>query len=378
MLRAINEKFGIGMFTRSLVTALLDLDDRNEYVLFYRAPADMGGFNRRRNVREVLVTAPTKALWDQVGMPIAAARAGVDVLLHTKFTVPLLARCKTMMIAHGASWFTHPELYGRLDVLYIRLMMPRYCRRADAVLSNSRLTTDDFVRFLGVPREKLATIHAAADPRFQPIADDAEGQRIRDRYGLPERFLLTVGRYDPRKNLATLVTAFETSQARRQGVKLVMVGGGADACRRDLEIDARGLGDSIVFTGYVEQADLPAFYSLASAFVFPSVYEEFGIPLCEAMMCGCPIIASNTGAIPEITGGAALLAAPFDAPAFADAIDRLLGDEALSTSLRTRGLARARAFTWSRSAAETLRVIEAVAAGATDIRGEADRRPPSP
>jgi glycosyltransferase involved in cell wall biosynthesis len=302
----------------------------------------------------------------------------VDVLLHTKFTVPLLARCKTMMIAHGASWFTHPELYGRLDVLYIRLMMPRYCRRADAILSNSRLTTDDFVRFLGVPREKLATIHAAADPRFQPIADDAEGQRIRDLYGLPERFLLTVGRYDPRKNLATLVTAFETSQARRQGVKLVMVGGGADACRRDLEIDARGLGDSIVFTGYVEQADLPAFYSLASAFVFPSVYEEFGIPLCEAMMCGCPIIASNTGAIPEITGGAALLAAPFDAPAFADAIDRLLGDEALSTSLRTRGLARARAFTWSRSAAETLRVIEAVAAGATDIRGEADRRPPLP
>lgn len=375
MLRAINEQFGIGMYTRSLVSAMLDQDTRSEYVLFYRAADDMGRFGARPNVREVRVAGPTKALWDQIGVPIAAARAGVDVILHTKFTVPLMARCKTLMIAHGASWFTHPELYGRLDVLYVRTMMPVYCRRADAILSNSRLTTDDFVRFLDVPREKLCTIYAGADPRFGPVTDEAVRGAIKAKYALPDRFLLTVGRYDPRKNLATLVDAFERSRARSLGVTLVMVGGGSEACRRDLAIDARGLAESVIFTGYVDQGELPAFYSLAEAFVFPSVYEEFGIPLCEAMSCGCPIVASNTGAIPEITGGAAVLAGPFDVPAFAEGLDRVLQDEAFRVALRARGLERARAFSWRQSAAETLRVIEAVVAGSDDVRGAVDRSP---
>src|SRR5262249_17440417 len=158
-------------FTRNLVGAMLDRDADNEYVLFYRSASECGRYGGRANVREEVVPARSKALWDQAAIPVAAARAGVDVLFHTKFTVPFLTRRKTAMIAHGASWFTHPELYPKHDVMYIRAMMPLYCRRANAILSNSNLTTDDFARILRVPRSKLHTIYAAADARFRPVRD---------------------------------------------------------------------------------------------------------------------------------------------------------------------------------------------------------------
>jgi glycosyltransferase involved in cell wall biosynthesis len=360
MLRAINEKFGIGMFSRNLVAAILERDAENEYVLFYRSQGDVGRFAGRENVREWVVPAWNKAVWDQVAIPIAAARAGVDVIFHTKFTVPLWTRRKTVMIAHGASWFTHPELYRKHDVLYIRALMPLYCRRANAILSNSQLTTDDFARILGVPPSKLTTIYAAADPCFRPVTEAGARAGARSRYGLPERFLLTVGRYDPRKNFATLFEAYARSGAPAAGVQLVVVGHDSERYRAECRIDERGLGKLVRFTGYVGQADLPGFYSMAEAFLFPSIYEEFGIPLCEAMACGCPIVASNSGAIPEITDGAALLADPFDAAAMARGIDRILTDAVFRTELAARGRRRAARFTWDRCAAETLEVLQRV------------------
>jgi glycosyltransferase involved in cell wall biosynthesis len=363
MLRPINEKFGIGMFTRNLVSALLERDRVNEYVLFYRAAEDIGRFAPGPNVREEVVKAPSKALWDQVAIPAAAARAGVDVIFHTKFTVPFTTRARTVMIAHGASWFTHPELYPRHDVLYIRALMPLYCRRADAILSNSQLTTDDFQRILGVPETKLHTIWAAADTLFRPVTDAAALQAVRDRYRLPARFLLTVGRYDPRKNVETLIDAFARSGARENGVRLVIVGQGSEQYRSVCRLAERGLDESVVFTGYVPQTDLPAIYSMAEAFLFPSVYEEFGIPLCEAMACGCPIVASNTGAIPEITAGAAVLESPFDAAAMARGIDRILNDASFRQGLVARGSRRSAEFTWDRCAATTQAVLEGVARG---------------
>jgi glycosyltransferase involved in cell wall biosynthesis len=379
MMRAADEKFGIGTFSKNIVAALLERDRENEYVLFHGSEAGAGRFAGRPNVREQVVRAPGKAWWDQVAVPIAAARAGVDVLYHTKFTVPFLARCKTVMVAHGMSWFTHPELYkNKLDLFYIRVMMPLYCRRADAILSNSQLTTEDYARILKVPRWKLHTVPYAADGRFRRVTDAVALAAVRARYQLPERFMLTVGRYDPRKNVETLIEAFARSSARERGVQLVIVGRGSERYGVECRIAERGLADVIRFPGYVEQTDLPAFYSLAEAFLFPSVYEEFGIPLCEAMGCGCPIVASNTGAIPEITGGIGVLEDPFDAPAMARGIDRLLTDAAFRDDLVARGRERAEFYTYERCAAETLAVLEAVGQGrVTAARGEghAGRKP---
>jgi glycosyltransferase involved in cell wall biosynthesis len=359
MLRAIDEKFGVGMFTRNLTAAILRQDDRNEYVLFYRRPEHLGQFAGLAHVRERVVPAPCKLAWDQVAIPRAARAERLEVLLHTKFTVPLAAPCPTAMIAHGASWFVRPELYSRSDVLAIRATMPLYCRRAAAILANSELTRADYIRLLGVPAAKVHTVLGAPDPRFQRIEDPQVLESVRRRYGLAARFFLTVGRYDPRKNVATLFRAY-TRLREAHRTSLVIVGQGSERYRSELDIQAAGFGADVIFPGYVDQADLPAIYSLARAFLFPSVYEEFGIPLCEAMACGCPIVAANTGAIPEITAGAALLIDPFDDAQMAAAIDRLTGDPALASSLARAGLRRARDFSWDKSARRTLAVLAAL------------------
>jgi glycosyltransferase involved in cell wall biosynthesis len=361
MLRTMGEKFGIGVFTQNLMPALLALDPVNEYVLFYYSEADAGRFAQRPNVREVVVRAPNKAVWDQVAIPMAAARAGVDIIYHTKFTVPFLTFAKTVMVIHGASWFTHPEVYiNKVDLVYIRMMTGLYCRRADAIISNSQLTTDDYARILKVPRDKMFTVPYAADARFRRVTDSAALADVRARCRLPERYVLTVSRYDPRKNIPTIIEAYACSMARSRGVKLLVVGKDSDRYAVECRISERGLADDVLFPGYMEQVDLPAVYSLADAFLFPSIYEEFGIPLCEAMGCGCPIVGANAGAIPEITGGAAVLEAPFDAVAMGRAIDRILTEPAFRNDLVERGLQRAKFFTYERCAAQTLEVLERV------------------
>jgi glycosyltransferase involved in cell wall biosynthesis len=361
MLRSLDEKFGIGIYTRNILDALLKLNRGHQYILFYNNREHVGKHGHYANVEERVVTAPHKLLWDQVAVVSAASQAKVDVLFHPKFTVPLRARCKTVMVLHGASWFTHPELYpNKLDLAYVKTVMPLYCRRADAMIANSKLTTDDFVDILRVPREKIRTVYHGINPMFKPIRDPKTLDEAKRRYNLPERFILTVSRYDRRKNFSTLFNAF--TQCRAAGnLKLVAVGKDSWKYKRDCRMVERGYEEDVIFPGYVEQEDLPALYTLAEVFIFPSVYEEFGIPLLEAMACGCPVVASNTGAIPEITDGAAFLADTFDADAMAQGIDKLTYEADFRQTLVAKGLHRAGQFKWEKTAAETLETLERAA-----------------
>ena len=360
MLRSLNEKFGIGIYTRNILGALLKLNGGHQYILFYNHRGHVGTYGHDTHVEERVVTAPNKLLWDQVAVLSAANQAKVDVLFHPKFTVPLRARCKTVMVLHGASWFTHPELYpNKLDLAYVKTVMPLYCRKADAMVANSKLTTDDFVDILHVPREKIRTVYPGLNPIFKPIKDPKTLDEAKRRYNLPDRFVLTVSRYDPRKNFGTLFKAF-TKCCDTGHLKLVAVGKDSWKYKRDCRMVELGYEQDVIFPGYVEQEDLPALYALAEAFLFPSVYEEFGIPLLEAMACGCPVVASNTGAIPEITDGAAFLADTFDADAMAQGIDKLTNEPDFRQALVEKGLHRAGQFTWEKTAAETLETLEQV------------------
>lgn len=360
MLRAIDEKFGIGIYTQNIVESLLKLNGEHQYVLFYNAEKHLGKYSHQPNVEEKVVKAFSKLLWDQIAIPLAAKQAKVDVLFHTKFTVPFFTNCKTVMVLHGASWFVHPELYdNKLDLAYIKAIMPLYCRRANAIISNSHLTKNDFVSILHVPSEKIRTIYFGVNPIFKQIQDRKILNDIKEKYNLPDRFILTVSRYDPRKNFGTIFKAF--TKCQDAGVmKLVAVGKDSDKYKIDCNISESGFEKDVIFPGYVEQNDLPAFYNLAELFIFPSVYEEFGIPLLEAMACGCPIVASNTGAIPEITGGAAFLSDLYDADSMANGIDQITHDSLFRQSLIEKGLQRAKLFNWGNSARKTLNILEGV------------------
>lgn len=390
MLRAIDDVDGQGIYIRKLCDALFQSDPWNEYVAFYSDAAQAGRYRDRPNVREVVVPGTGKLLWDQVLVPLAARRENLDVLFHHKFSIPLAPPCPAVVQQRGTEYWSHPEFYvgwsGRLDRLYNRLMIPLYCRRAVRVLTNSDTLGDELVRYVGVPRSKLRTVYASADESFRPITDQAALAAVRARYRLPaEPFLLMVVKghqilgqasgktLTPRKNVAAALQAY--GRMRRHAAAggatvppLVILGIGIAERLTPDAIAEHAEPSSVHTPGFVEFTDMPALYSLARALVFPSRYESFGIPIVEAMACGCPVITATTSACPEIAGDAALLVDPDDVAGLAAAMERVSLDDRLAAELRSRGLRRAADFSWTRSALTLLSELRTAADSRLRVR----------
>jgi len=360
MLRTIEEKQGIGIYTRNLMEELLTQDSENEYVLLYRTPEAEGTFAHHPHVREQVRPAKNKLWWDQVVVPGVLWKEKPDLLFHTKFTVPFLSRVPSIMSVHGMSWYVHPELYTPADIRYIKAVMPLYCRKAAFIVSNSDLTTRDYKRFLKVPDDKIRTIRLGRNERFRVITDEQVLENARRTYHLPERFIFSVVKYDPRKNFGNLIQGFRRLR-RSTDCKLVVAGIGCEKYREEYDLEKDGTAADVQFLGWVEPDDLPAIYNLAHCMLFPSVYEEFGIPTCEAMACGCPPVVSTTGALPEIAGEAGLLVDPFDPDDIAEKLLNMWTDPHLREEKRRLSLDRAKEFTWKRCAEETLDVFNLVA-----------------
>ncbi len=359
MLRSMDEQQGIGIYTQNLMDHLLPLDQKNEYVLFYRNPKFLGRYAHYSHVREKLVTAPNKLIWDQVKIPLEARREKVDIIFHTKFTVPFLTSRKTVMTVHGAAWSTHPELFNKFDNIYIHWIMPLYCKKATAILSNSERTTQDYIQILRINPTKIRTTRLAADDRFRVIKDSRILHQTKEKYGLPDRFILSVIKYDPRKNFHNLIQAFMICHDRIP-CKLVVVGIGCEKYRKEYQLDEIGLGKDVLFLGWLEQPELPALYNLAEFLFFPSVYEEFGIPVCEAMACGCPVVVSKTGALPEVAGEAGILVDPMSPSEMAEALYRVWTDEGFRKEKAQQALLRSKEFSWQKCAKETLALLESL------------------
>jgi glycosyltransferase involved in cell wall biosynthesis len=372
MLRAIDEKGGIGVYTRNIVAELLARDQANEYVLFYRNAANIGRFAAHPNVTEQVVNAPNKAWWDQVAIPLACRRQRVDVLFHPKFTAPLLAPCPVVMTVHGADWFMPDQAvyYTKWDVRYMRTMTPLYFQKCSAVISVSQLTTDNYNQVLRLPPGKIRTIYFAPARHFRRVADATVLQSVQARYYLPDRFILTLTKRlgDGRKNLGQILKAYELYHGRTANpYKLVVGGKDCHLFREEYSIPDTGYGADILFPGWIGQPDLPAVYSLAGLYLYPSNLEAFPIPLTEAMACGTPIVTSNVNGLAEIVGDAAILVDPKDADAIAVAVTQVLSDGGMQARLSQRGLARATQFTWDRCAQQTLDLLERLAV-AGDVR----------
>jgi len=360
MLRSIDEKGGIGVYTRNITRELLDLDRDNRYVLLYRSRNHLGRFAHYDQATERVLAAPNKAVWDQVSIPLACWQEKLDLLFHPKFTVPLLAPCKTVMVLHGAGWFM-PEFqsyWSAADLRYVRAVMPVYCRRASSVISVSQLTTDTFNRTFHLPPGKIITVYFAPARIFRRVTERQILDRVRTRYNLPDRFIFTLSGYDrgDRKNFAGILNAFTSHHGKTQH-QLIVGGRDCHKFKVDYGIPDSGYGKDILFPGWIEQEDLPAIYSLADVFLYPSNVEAFPIPITEAMACGTPIITSNANGLVEIVGEAALHVNPDDHAEIAAALQRILADPQLRESLSETGTRRAQMFSWDRCARETLRIL---------------------
>jgi len=302
----------------------------------------------------------TTAIRHFLGRSMDRFFAGVGLFHATEHLLPRFSSVRTVFTLHDLIFLFHPETHKPLNRWFLTLMMPRFLRAADAIIAVSECTKRDAIRFYGIPEEKITVIYEGVSPHFRPASPEAV-RAVREKYSLPEHFILYVGTIEPRKNLTALLEAFTNLQSAICNLHLVFVGKKGwlyeGFFRRLREL---GLEDRVLFTGYVPDEDLPAIYSAADLFVFPSLYEGFGLPVLEAMACGTPVVCSNTSSLPEVAGDAALLVDPTDMRALAGAMKRALTDEEKRKEMREKGLRRAAKFSWEKAATMTLKVYQDV------------------
>ncbi len=354
---AVYRKAGLGRYAQNLAEHLAQQEDCRLSLFYNRSgPATVPPSLAGLPVRSwPIPTRPWRlavALGTLLHTPWDGLLPDVDLFHATEHLLPPFRHVRSVLTVHDLIYILYPEYHLPMNYHFLRLMMPRFARRADAIIAISECTRRDLVRLWHIPEEKIRVIYEGIDARFRPVADPPALDGVRRRYGLPDRFALYVGTIEPRKNLPALFEAWAKLHAP---LPLVIAGKRGWLYQETFaRVEALGVTDRVHFTGYVADEDLPALYSAADLFVFPSLYEGFGLPVLEAMACGTPVVTSTGGALPEVAGDAALLADPQDVDALADALQRLLASKPLRDEYRDRGFARARMFSWSRTAEETL------------------------
>jgi glycosyltransferase involved in cell wall biosynthesis len=346
--------YGIGTYVRNLVHALARQPHDDHYVLLCRdADAD---YVRSLGARfePLIERAGNYSLREQLSVPSSLHRAQVDLFHAPHYVVSPLTRVPYVVTIHDCIHLRFPQyLPNRFAASYARTVMGMAARRARRVLTVSLASKQDILHYLGIPAEKVEVIYNALDSRLAATPTDEDMAYVRERFQLTAPFILYAGNIKPHKNVDRLIEAY--SILRRRGIttpKLLIIGDEISKYPNLRRLVHRfQLHPYVRFFGFVPEATLAALYRLASVFVFPSLYEGFGLPPLEAMAARTPVVTSNVSSLPEVVGDAAVLIDPMDAGAIADAIARVLSDERLRDELVRRGQDRVTAFSWERSVA---------------------------
>ncbi len=357
---ALPGRTGTETYSLHLLRHLLALRSEHRFRLYLRGPLAAGVLPTEANAEERVIRLPR--LWTHVGLSWEMACRPPDVLFIPAHVVPLLHPRRTVVTVHDLGYRLYPQAHRRWDRLYLELSTRWSVRVARIVLADSQATANDLHRFYGAPVEKVRVVYPGRDESLAPVRDPAALAAVRAKYGLHGRYILHVGTLQPRKNLTRLVEAFAEVLRRNPGLsdlRLVLAGKKGwlyeGLFRRVAEL---GLQERVLFPGYVPDADLPALLSGAACFAFPSLYEGFGFPVLEAQACGAPVVCSDAASLPEVAGEGALLVAPHDTAAWADALTRVLMDEELRARLAARGFVNVARFSWHRCAKEVLQALE--------------------
>ena len=353
-------------YATNLVEALAEIDQKNQYTIYVTKREALERFKDRWPNFKVKSTLPHTPL---IRIPLTLSnelrRNPVD-LLHVQFTSPPVAPCPVVVSIHDLSFEHLPLTFKRRSRMQLRMTVRRSARQAAQVLTLSQYVRDDVIATYGIDPERVAVVPLAAPAHFSPVRDERELQRVRQKYGIDQNYILSVGSIQPRKNLPRLLEAYSLLRRSQPEVnlpELVLVGKCAWLYDETLrKIEQLGLSKQVTLTGYVPEADLPALYSGANCFIYPSYFEGFGLPPLEAMKCGAPVIVGNQTSLPEVVGDAAVLVDPFDVGDIAAVLARVISDSTLRFELRAKGLERAKAFDWRETARKTLVVYEKAAA----------------
>lgn len=362
---AARQRAGIGRYTRSLIHALAQLDTRNAYTLFVPRDAryldDLKSFPPNfRLARAPLTERVLVTLWQRARapLPVETFTGAADVFYSPDFVLPPTRARRKILTVHDLSFKRFPEAAVPNLKWYLDKAVPRAVARADLVFADSNATRDDLIHFFNTPPDRVRTLYSGCDPLFRRVSDPTALARVRAQYQLGKPFVLHVGTIEPRKNLARLIEAFARLELG-SAFELVIAGGAGWLYDESYQAPARfGVKDAVRWLGFVPDDDLPALYSLAEVFCYPSLYEGFGLPVLEALACGAAVITGNNSSLPEVAGDAARLVDVQDTAALADALRSLLTDPQARAELQSRAVVQARRFSWADSARQLLAAFE--------------------
>jgi len=356
-------KTGVGHYTDALADGLARVHPDHQYDLLspFEFDLDYNGDRPKNLNRQFIPVRSIFRKWWLVGLPSLLRIYHVDVFHGTNYCVPVFAPCPTVVTIHDLSLYTQSHTHEKVNVNRGKRRMPIMARRARLIIAPSEWTRREIVEQLRISPEKIRVVYEAAREGMKPMPPHL-CQSALDKYQIRRPYLLYVGTIEPRKNLLTLIRAYdELLRTTTRRPQLALCGRRGWLCDEVFKmVEDLKLQDQIRFTGYVDDADLPALYSAAEAFVYPSFYEGFGLPPLEAMACAAPVITSDVSSLPEVVGKAGLTHAPNDSRALTEAMAKLLGDETAREHFRREGLKQAAKFSWERAARETQSIYNEV------------------
>ena len=357
--------YGIGTYVRNLLRQLGRQGGAHEYVVLCREPDCEIVEESGPRFKPIVETAGSYSVAEQFAVPMDLRREAVDLFHAPHYVLPPLTPCRSVVTIHDCIHLRFPQyLPSRLGYAYARGQMCAATHKAARVMTVSEASKRDILRYFRVPESRIDVIYNAIDERFWLEPDVEEVKRVRERYRLTDPFVLYAGNIKPHKNLERLIEAFHLmrqADPNLKDVQLLIIGDEISkyaTLRR--AVHRHKLHKHVRFFGFVSDNTLAALYRLADVFVFPSLYEGFGLPPLEAMASGTPVITSNVSSLPEVVGDAALMIDPYDPAAIADAMARVLTDTDLRVDLQGRGFARAREFSWERSIARVREIYDEV------------------
>ncbi len=355
---------GIGYYVQELVSHLLKIDSKNEYVLFFTKENFKECRLSSPNLTKKIVSSPYYSLSEQIVFPFDLRSQKLDIMHFTNFNNPLFWFGKFVVTIHDLTLMFFPggKKKSSLHKLGYRLALLSACKKARKIIAVSRHTKKDIIRFFNIPDDKIKVIYEGIEDKYHPIEDRKFIEKIKIKYDIQTPYIMYIGAWKKHKNINNLIKAFDILKRKYKFPHKLVLMGKEDFLAEELkkEINKLDIKKDIVFTGFVYEEDLPALYNAASLFVFPSLYEGFGLPPLEALACGVPVVASNVSSLPEILGKSAEFFNPKDPEDMALKIRDVLFSKKRQEELVKKGFRQASQFVWEKTAQETLQVYEEV------------------
>lgn len=365
----IGEKAGAGYYASNLVDALAKIDSKNQYILYpffyYIYHPDFKSVQKPlvNNFHIKFERMPKRIIdfiWTS-GIPKKWILGKVDVLHSTTFCAPKDHYGKLIVTIYDLSFLTHPQCHVEANRRHCLQGTIDSINYADTIIAISHHGKNELLKYFDINEDKIKVVHLAAKDIFKPANDEAK-EEVLGKYDISEEYIFNLGTLEPRKNIKTLIEAYARLPAIVKRKNRLIIGGGRGWLNSEIDklVKSLNIQQYIKFIGYVKEEDLPALYSAAKLFVYPSLYEGFGLPVLEAMACGTPVITSNSSSLPEIAGDAAILVEPADTKQLTDYMLLLINDEKLRHQMSLKGMEQAKKFSWEKTARETLDIYEKI------------------